>query len=550
MTRRAADETSFRWLHSPRFFHRTPADLEPKLIRWPAEEEGWLDEVPAPIGVDSVCREFGRQALQAEDGEPVSYEDRTHQYVAAADAAAHLFAKLPLEGREGSLSMLHWRTRFYAAQVEHEVGTAWAEFARQTELAAQAGRDAEQNRERAAEAAAKADAHALSVRSRLAALIDTVPAGVTPAEAGRARLMYAMYELRNGKTAIALSMLASVRDADLDDDNFWTARYLELKVASDAARWSEAASLVDALPPRTSPLHGPYYYRVAVALRRTGAQDRFLQVAMKGFRDRPYKSDPFLRALYVEMLETLAEYPFEARIVEMLEDMGQRGSTYERLEEYARVALDRGRAENADAAAVWLLAHHTNARYHPRYHAIRALVAFLEDDPIRFRKRVREVIRRPDAVLEALPATRRPTFFAHADAELARILRQMLPVMAEWGDDERARDRRERWLKVIVYESQEFMRQSEDTLAAPQLVELYRLASGLLADHPRGYAERVGEEEPAPLVLGTVRVEGRDLERHEPFATLRLPQPFSLTLVPRGDARPAEWAFFWDVEAR
>ena len=228
-----------------------------------------------------------------------------------------------------------------------------------------------------------------------------------------------------------------------------------------------------------------------------------------------------------------------------LEELGQRGGTFERIEEYARVALDRGRSANADAAAVWLLAHHHDAKFHPRYQAIRALAAFLDDDPQRFRERVTDVIQRPEAVLNAVPQTRRATFFAHADAELARILRQMLPVMAEWGDAPAVQTRRGRWLKIIVEETQGFLRRSEETLARPQLLELYRLASGLLADHPRGYAERVGAENLAPLVLGTVRVERGDLARFEPRATVALPEPFSLTLLPDPSLPPQQWPNFW-----
>ena len=163
-------------------------------------------------------------------------------------------------------------------------------------------------------------------------------------------------------------------------------------------------------------------------------------------------------------------------------------------------------------------------------------------------KASRAITERPGALRDALPARRQSSFFAPADAELARGLRQMLPVMAEWGDDRSAQDRRQRWLRVIVTQTQQFVRNTEDTLARPQLLELYRLASALLDDHPRGYAERVGEQEPAPLVLGTVRVHGRDLEQHEPEVELRIEAPYSLTLIPRDGLPPSLWPRHWPRE--
>ncbi len=548
-TREKVGDTSFRYLHAPGWFTRDATDVDPSLIRWPAEPEDWVDEVPVPEDVESSCSTFAAEVLAEDDeGNVPTYSELVDRYLGAAAAAERAYGALDQTERTGALAVLAWRIQFYVVQVNDRLAAEWRRFGQEAAEAARVGAQTETARDRADHALARGEGYAATAREKLAVLVDRPPAELPPSEAGRARLLFATYLLDAGKTALALSMLASVRDTNLDEESFWTARYLELRVSSDAARWNDAAKLADAIPPPSFAVHPAYVYRAGVALARTGRDDQFLQLAMKAFRDRPYQSDPFLRALYVQMLEKLAEYPFEPRIIEMLEDLGPRAETYERVEEYARTALDRGRTENADAAAQWLLARNSNARFHPRYHAIRALAAFLEDDPPLFRQHVDRLVARPEKVLEAVPAARRSTFFAAADGELARILRQMLPVMAEWGDDRPAQERRERWLKIIVARAQTFLRETTDSLARPQLTELYRLASGLLQEHPRGYAERVGQEAPAPLVLGTVRVQRGDLDRWEPTLGVDLPEPFSLTLLPDPELSADRWPFFWDVE--
>lgn len=271
-----------------------------------------------------------------------------------------------------------------------------------------------------------------------------------------------------------------------------------------------------------------------------------MATAMAAFRDRTYRADPFLRALYVETLAVLNGYPFEPRTVELLEDMGDRSRIYGRVEEYARVALDLGRPANAQAAASWLLSEHRDRRYTPRYHAILALAAFLEDDPERFSSQITAIAARPGDLLGAIPASGRPGFFSGADAQLADVLRQTLPVMAEWGDGPSATRRRQRWLELVIATAQRFVRDTPGSVARPQLIELYRIASSMLAEgHARAYPERVGQPGPGLLVLGTVRVEGRDLDPFEPREPLHYTKVFSLTLIPRDVAPMEQWERFW-----
>ena len=334
----------------------------------------------------------------------------------------------------------------------------------------------------------------------------------------------------------------------LAEANRWPARYLRLRLLTRQGRWAEAVELADSLPPRGSRYFVPYAYRVGVALRQEGRDDRFMGIIKSVFRDRTPQSGPFARALYGESLQLLASFPFEERVVEVLEEMGTRSRLYRRVEQLARVALKRGRPENAGAAARWLLGQHDDARFRPRYQSLLALVAFQKDDPAEFRHQLGEIAHRPDSLLAAIPERRRASFFAPADAALARILRLTLPMMAEWGDSPPAAQRRERWLEIIVEEAQSFLRSTRESIARPSLVELYRLASAQLEDHPRGYAERVGDSEPAALVLGTVEVKQSDLRDDEPPITADFAEPHSLTLIPRGELPPARWQIRWESD--
>ena len=232
-------------------------------------------------------------------------------------------------------------------------------------------------------------------------------------------------------------------------------------------------------------------------------------------------------------------------MVEIVEELGPRSETFSRVEELARIALDRGNPDHAVAAANWLADKHRNARYRPTYFALHALAAFSRDDLPTFKQAIADMTHRSTDLLDALPRHRQARFFARADREFARILRHVLPVMAEWGNAREMRARRQKWLRAAVEEIQRFLRTTGESVARGQLIELYRLASALLETHPRGYAERLGTMPPLPLILGTVRVEGEDLTRHEPAVDLYTSPPVSLTLVPRDRVPASEWLFTW-----
>ena len=533
------------------FFDRESSARATDLIEWPAEQEGWQDEVPTFADVHSSCEALRTTVLQTplrpddEESPPRAFTDWYEAYVVAADAVVDAYASLPNDVRGGAADATQWRTGFWVAAAAHATAAKWEAFAAVAERRAGAGVSVEENQARAANGARRAETLRHDAHRRLETAVRNAPDEVDAAERALAHLLFANYEVGAERTEAALSHLATARELGLSGANLWAARYLELRVAADAARWKVAAELADAFPPPDSRYHGATYYWLSVASKRVGRTDRFLNIAMKAFRDRDYQADPFLRALYWEALETLAEVPFEGRVVEMLEDMGRRGEVYQRVEEYARVSLDRGQNTNADAAARWLLSRQPDRSAHPRYHGLVALAAFGNDDIKAFEAAANLITHRDQKLNDALPARRRPRFFERADEELARLLRQMLPAMAEWGDGGPARQRRQRWLRAVVEVAQEFVRDTRESLARPQLTELYRLASQLLDDHPRGYAERVGEEGPPPLILGTVRVARADLADAEPEISLEMSAPYSLTLIPRDEVPLTQWAIRW-----
>lgn len=349
----------------------------------------------------------------------------------------------------------------------------------------------------------------------------------------------------------ALADYERIQQIGVEQKNYWQANYLHLRLLARLGLWEQMTPFIDQLPPENSPLYAPYVWHVSRALWATGQTERFLAIAMVAMRDRPYQSDPFVRALYLRVLAALSDVPFEARTVELIEDLGPRSKTFERVEAYAAVSLDRGRPENAAAAARWLLSKHLNANYHPRYWAILALAAFLEDDLKGFEAALDQVVTRPKQLEEALGIDRRASFFVNADEQLARVFREMLPVMAEWGDGEKAEALRQKWLSVIVTRAQRFVQSSPESLARPALIELYRIASTMLeAGAARAYPERVGELAPAPLVLGTVRVAERDLDPFEPQIQTYHDAVPSLTLVPRDTLPVARWIEWFEPTSR
>ncbi len=536
-------------LREPDFFERAPGGPESGTVRWPAERETWADETPAAIEVEGDCEGL---AGQVREGPPPvgAGEADGDRRVGAVEAwrvallrsigrLVDRYERLPEAERSGSVAEVYWRARLYGATRAHR----FAERYRDESLSAE--RDAEVLVE-------ELDPERLVERTR--EWLEAVVREASPAsehldgpELARASALAARLEAsrEEARSERVVALVDRALELGVEGANRRAARYLKLRTLVRRGRWEEAGEFAGELPPRESRYYEAFAYRLGVALRQLERDDRFLGLAKEVFRAREPRDDPFSRALYGELLQLMARYEFESRVVELLEEVGPRSGTYRRIEEFARVCLTRGRLENAEAAARWLLRRHDDARFTPRYRGLLALVAFHRDDPEGFRRQIGELTDRPEELLEAIAPHRRARFFAPADSALAGVMRRMLPAMAEWGDAPGMRARRRRWLEIVVDETQRFLRETEESAVRSRLEELYRMASSLLDEHPRGYAERVGSEQPAPLVLGTVEVGAGRLASHEPGLAIEFAVPYSLTLIPRDDRPPSDWELRW-----
>jgi hypothetical protein len=540
-----------RETQSKTFFQLEPVEPSSDEVRWPSDREHWPDERPAAVKVETACPRV--QVDRAVDRQ-------RRRVLQAAARVESVWRAMPEQQRRGALAALRDRVRWYAGTTAFRYASVYEPSDDETEKPdGAAGPESAQARDAASgEPAIQLEKRALERRARryLEPMVRerAEARGLSESRRARTLLMLAVLELRQEpetgrarrkQREQALARVMQAREVGLSGRNRWSARYLALRELSRQGRWGEASSLASPRPSSESELYAPYAYRAGVALEQTDAESQFLGLIKDVFRDHRAEASPFLEALHARAMRHLAAYPFDRRIVEVLEELGPRAELYDRLETYARAAIGRGHTDAAEAAAEWLLRYHADARARPKYRAILALAAFQRDDPEAFRQQIGEIASRPESLMQAIPPGRRASFFAPADAALARILRLTLPMMAEWGESPAATQRRDRWLRIIVGEVQEFLRTTRESVARPALEEMYRLASEQLSAHPRGYAERIGAEQPSTLVLGTVTVGAQDLSTAEPTIDVEVDMPYSLTLVPRGDREPRAWPARW-----
>lgn len=489
---RQVRDTIFEDIIDPTYLSRTPEKIHAE-IRWPDAEERWGDELPAQRDLKGRCDAVA--GLNGNVLQPLVFQ-----------ALWLMDFKFDLSEAE---RYAIWRARVWAAY-------------------------------RAIETSKSEDGNWLENARRLLRNLEPNPSA-TSHENAMALLLAASVAEGPLKHTLALKSLDYF---ERDHIYQWYARYLAMRGWMQVREWEKAVEYADVLPPADHPVFTAMIWGAAHSARRANRPDVFLRLALQAFRDRDRRADPFMDELYRGILAELSDYPFDARIAEMLEELGPRSQTYQRLEEFARVCLDRGRPENAAAVATLLLSKNRDARSHPRYHGILALAAFFEDDVQKFKRHVRNIANRDSRVLGAIPTNRRATFFAGPDEEFSRILRMTLPLMVEWGDAQPSLKRRQVWLTAIVEEAQAFLRQTEESMARPQLVELYRVASALLAEHPRGYAERIGAQSEM-LIIGTVVVEERSLTAYEPEIRVVLPGPYTVALLPEDGRSPELWKSVW-----
>ncbi|MFW5966812.1 MAG: hypothetical protein ACOCV2_04795 [Persicimonas sp.] len=517
-----ADLYVARWADGD-FFDREARPEGDDLIRWPAEDERWSDEGPARVEVEGHCDDLQERLLEAArdeaNAESAPTASELHRrferaQLEAADAVVELGARLPEEEAAGGVALLDFRARLYGARARLDMAEE-EDKKEEAEGHLERGYEMLEGLERNEEASSARVAQMLFLRARLASDL--------------------------GEEETALADVEAALDEGLERTDRFEARYLALRILTDQARWKEALAIAEGMPSKDAPIFAAYAYRKALAARQLEADDRYLRVAIEALTSVGDDS-PFAEGLYRETLEFLAEYPFDERVVEVVEEMGPPGGLYVRLADLGGVALDRGYPEHAEAIARWLLERHEHPRYQPRYRAMLASAAFLQDDVETFRRQVRLMTRRHDHVDEALEE-RAADFYADADKTFSRLMTRMLPTMAEWDETPAEKQRRQRWLQIAVDEVQRFLRAVDESSVESDLVDLYRLASELLEEHPRGYASRVGDKQATPLVLGTVQVGRGELIDEEPSVAPRIDQPRLLTLVPRPDRPAPQWTF-------
>ena len=350
-----------------------------------------------------------------------------------------------------------------------------------------------------------------------------------------------------GRLRAAIERWESIDEEAMEGEIISLTRYHRLRGLSQLGAWSRASAMGALLPSPRSPLYPPFAYALGEAMVNVGDHEALMALSTEIFRDHSWRRDPFFRGLFYLFVRGLTRYGFEERVIELLEDLGPRHETYERVFLFAQVALDEGQTQRAKDAAFWLLDHHENGRWWPRYFSILARVALLERSRDSFKRALRQVISVDEALFEALPRGRRGAFFEDQDRAMVELLRQILPQLAEWDDSERPR--RRAWLNLILTEVQLLLRDRPETRARSALIELYRLGRQMLSKRDiRGYVERIGRPQTEALLLGLVRVNGVNLEPFEPRSVqARLISPWSLTLIPNGAFDPLRWGLSWSA---
>lgn len=507
-SREALEATWLRHLADPAFFRREPAAADPRWIRWLPERETWLDELPAARAVPSACGERRADLVAENLGSLLALE---HARATEARERAET-----LEHGDALLDVLRWRLLRHEASLAHR--RALLDEAAAPELRAEA--------------------------SRLLGLVLAlpIPPGVTPVEHAEARLLAAVLEDRAGAPERALAIVRPALELEVDDALHHALRYQALSAARRSGDLELARTWTDPLPPRSHPLHDATAFEAARTLAELGRLDELLRVATSALRDRPTGTDPHRRATLTLALAELARTELDARTIEIVEDLGPRQGLLDRMAELTVLALDQGEAAIADAAARWLHAHDRDARGRRQYAAWIALAALVRDDEATFTAAIERIVTRSDAVRRAVGRAREADFFRPQDRALTLLLAEALPRIAEWGDDASGRARRTRWLTRILDHIQGFLRETPGSLERQPLLELYRVASAMLRDAPRGYPEHVARTGAPPLVLGQVHLPWP--EPAGPAFMPRITPPEGLAVLPRGEA-PEVWSLAW-----
>ena len=364
-------------------------------------------------------------------------------------------------------------------------------------------------------------------------------------------LFSGLCELANGQNDLALEAWSSAIQATQDDRESRTlalTRYHQLRLFLALGRYEEAIRLRDVLPAANSPLFTPFVFALGEAMSYAGKEDALMNLCTEVFRDRSWRRDPFLRALFYLFVRTLSRFDFEVRVLELLEDLGPRTEIYERVFIFAHVALDEGFEASGSSATRWLLGHHEAAQWRPRYYGLQARAAILKLDPKAFVKALRKISPADGSIVEAIQEGRRGAFFEVQDQALVELLRLEIPKIAGWPSQvQNERLIRMKWLDLITKEVQIFLRKRPETRSRKELISLYRsVRQNLPITQVRAYSEQVGRKQASSVLIGYVRVKGVNLSRLEPRSfDLPLSPPPALTLLPQANLKPQSWLLRW-----
>jgi hypothetical protein len=355
----------------------------------------------------------------------------------------------------------------------------------------------------------------------------------------QATLMWGLCLEERGHADQTLQLWAELPLQDLEGEARHLVRYHQLRLLSALGRWREALSLREHLPPEGSALYPAFCYALGQAHHNAGDEAGLMALSTDVFRERSWRADPMLRGLFYLFVRALTRFDFEARAVELLEDLGPRSETHERVRLFAEVALDEARPQQAREAVAWLLAREARGEGRWRYHTLLAHAALLELNTTAYRAALRAVSGVDEEANKALPSGRRGAFYEERDKALTQALRRLLPSIAEWPQSATRRA----WLELTLSEVQRFLRGRPESRSRAELNELYRAGRASLSPSSRlAYAERVGREGPQALILGNVRVKAMNLSPFEPReVALPLSTPPALTLFPSAQLSPLTW---------